>query len=100
MSRKNLDVSLRPATSFGFRAGTDQRSAAPRRFVASTAIGRIMQAALWSSVAIAMAGPATANPAGGSVVAGTATITQPKPNLTQINQSSSAAVINWQSFSV
>ena len=43
---------------------------------------------------------ALANPTGGQVVGGTATITTPNANSTQIKQSSQNAVINWQQFSV
>jgi filamentous hemagglutinin family protein len=42
---------------------------------------------------------AEAGPAGGSVVAGSANISQSGP-VTNINQSSNRAIINWQSFSV
>jgi filamentous hemagglutinin family protein len=45
-------------------------------------------------------GFAFANPAGGQVVAGQATITAPAPNGTVVNQSSSSAIVNWQSFNV
>jgi len=41
-----------------------------------------------------------ANPSGGQVVAGSATITNPSANGTVINQGSQSAIINWQQFSV
>lgn len=41
-----------------------------------------------------------ANPKGGKVVAGEATITKPNDSTVQINQSSQNAVINWQSFDI
>ncbi len=41
-----------------------------------------------------------ANPTGGHVVAGSATITNPNANHTIIDQSSQRAIINWQQFSV
>ena len=41
-----------------------------------------------------------ANPGGGQVVAGSATITSPSANGMVINQSSQSAVINWQQFSI
>jgi filamentous hemagglutinin family protein len=43
--------------------------------------------------------PALAGPAGGTVVDGTAAISQ-AGNVTNINQSSNRAVINWQGFSI
>jgi filamentous hemagglutinin family protein len=43
---------------------------------------------------------AMANPAGGSVAVGSATITNPSATQTVINQSSKRALINWNSFSV
>ena len=45
-------------------------------------------------------GLAAANPAGGQVVAGQATIHTPNAGTLVINQSSHAAAINWQQFSV
>jgi len=46
------------------------------------------------------AGGAEANPQGGTVVGGQATITQPAPNNVTVKQQSSKAIINWRSFSV
>ncbi|HUB84335.1 MAG TPA: filamentous hemagglutinin N-terminal domain-containing protein, partial [Rhizomicrobium sp.] len=43
---------------------------------------------------------AMANPAGGSVAVGSATITNPSATQTVINQSSKRALINWNSFSI
>ncbi|MBI5119891.1 MAG: filamentous hemagglutinin N-terminal domain-containing protein [Rhodospirillales bacterium] len=43
---------------------------------------------------------ALAGPQGGTVVDGQATITQPTPKSTVINQQSAKAVINWQSFNI
>jgi filamentous hemagglutinin family protein len=43
--------------------------------------------------------PAIAGPTGGTVVTGSATISQSGPT-TNINQSSNSAIINWQSFSI
>lgn len=43
---------------------------------------------------------ALANPTGGQVVGGSATISTPSANGTVINQGSQRAVINWQQFSV
>jgi len=41
-----------------------------------------------------------ANPLGGTVVGGSATISQPAPNNVTVNQQSNRAIINWQSFSI
>src|SRR5579859_1990741 len=105
MYRKNLKTSLIASTittatpSIAHRTTRDDR-AIIRRHRSSTAMGLALRAALWGGTAVALAAPAAANPAGGSVVAGTATITQPKPNVTQVNQSTGSAIINWQSFNV
>ncbi|HEX3881015.1 MAG TPA: filamentous hemagglutinin N-terminal domain-containing protein, partial [Stellaceae bacterium] len=44
--------------------------------------------------------PADANPAGGQVTAGTATIATPTPTVETINQSTQRAVIDWKSFNI
>lgn len=44
--------------------------------------------------------PAYAAPTGGQVQAGTATISQPAPGVTQIDQQTNKAVIDWRSFSI
>lgn len=41
-----------------------------------------------------------ANPIGGEVSSGSATISQPDANTTQINQTTDKAIINWQSFNI
>jgi filamentous hemagglutinin family protein len=41
-----------------------------------------------------------ANPTGGQVVSGTATINSPAPGTLTINQATSTAIINWQDFSI
>lgn len=43
---------------------------------------------------------AAANPKGGKVVGGSATITQTSPNRVDIRQTSDRAIINWKSFSI
>jgi len=50
--------------------------------------------------ALLAVGGAQANPQGGTVVGGQATITQPAPNNVTVKQQSSKAIINWRSFSV
>ncbi len=46
-----------------------------------------------------LAAPALANPSGGTIADGAATISQ-SANKVQINQSSNSAIINWQVFSI
>lgn len=48
---------------------------------------------------LAFSEPVIANPQGGQVVAGDATITQ-SSNKVQINQTSNKAIINWQTFNI
>ncbi|MBL6938464.1 MAG: filamentous hemagglutinin N-terminal domain-containing protein [Alphaproteobacteria bacterium] len=47
-----------------------------------------------------LAGVAVAQPTGGQVVLGTATITDKGPNSTVIDQKTGKAIINWNSFSI
>jgi filamentous hemagglutinin family protein len=54
----------------------------------------------WAAMSLLAPGFALAGPTGGHVIYGDATIDVPKPNLTQINQVSDSAIINWQEFSV
>ncbi|MGE4281265.1 MAG: filamentous hemagglutinin N-terminal domain-containing protein, partial [Magnetospirillum sp.] len=50
---------------------------------------------------LALTAPAArANPEGGSVVQGAATITQTNPRTVTVNQTTDKAVINWRSFSI
>ena len=58
-------------------------------------LGMAVLAAIWMLPSEVL----LANPNGGAVVGGSATITQ-TPGVTTINQSSSRAVINWQDFSI
>jgi filamentous hemagglutinin family protein len=54
-----------------------------------------------TGLAMSGATPAAyANPAGGEVVGGAATITQPNASTVNINQTTDRAAINWQSFSI
>ena len=41
-----------------------------------------------------------ANPEGGEVSAGSATITSPSANVVQVNQTSNKAVVDWRSFNI
>src|SRR5579862_2794608 len=47
-----------------------------------------------------MTAPSLANPTGGNVVAGSATISQPSSAVTTVTQQSDRAIINWNSFSI
>ncbi len=51
-------------------------------------------------LATLVAGPALANPTGGTVAAGSATITAPSPGTVAVVEQSERAIINWQSFSI
>ena len=52
------------------------------------------------AVALACASPAWANPTGGQVAAGSATIGMPSATSMVIDQTSNKAIINWNSFSI
>lgn len=54
----------------------------------------------WSLAIGAMPALALAQPTGGNVVAGSATISTPNANHTVIQQGSNKAIINWQGFSI
>ncbi|MCP5364188.1 MAG: filamentous hemagglutinin N-terminal domain-containing protein [Hyphomicrobiales bacterium] len=60
---------------------------------------RLLGTTMLTSVAVLAAATALANPQGGTVVGGQATITQ-APGLTTIDQASHKAILNWQSFSI
>ncbi len=63
--------------------------------------GNVFKVALWASVSvIALTATAYANPQGGEVVAGDATISTPTPTNTTITQQSDTAIINWRSFNI
>jgi len=47
-----------------------------------------------------VANPARANPAGGTVTSGSASIANPSSNATQVQQTSEGVVIDWSSFNV
>ena len=51
-------------------------------------------------MAALVATPAAANPQGGTVTAGSATISTPTATTTQVIQTTSKAVVDWQSFSI
>jgi filamentous hemagglutinin family protein len=56
--------------------------------------------AAMSVLGIAMASGVHANPVGGKVVAGTATVVQTSPQRLDIVQKTDRAIVNWQSFSI
>jgi len=63
-------------------------------------LSSLKRALLAGASALCLASLAFAGPEGGTVVAGTATISTPAPTTTQIDQSSDRAIINWNSFNV
>src|ERR1043165_6978638 len=77
-----------------------------RRVLRATgAAGSGDRARLLATTALCVAGlafaqPARANPTGGSVVGGTATIQQTTPNRVDIIQKTDRAVIDWRGFSI
>ncbi len=60
---------------------------------------RILKQAAAFCIALIMASITFANPTGGEVTAGSATITQ-TPDVTTIQQTTQKAIINWQSFNI
>jgi filamentous hemagglutinin family protein len=82
------------ATGAGSRAARPSRSA---RTFASHLFGLT---ALSSGVVLLANIPASANPKGGQVSAGSAVINQASPTQLDIVQSTDRAAINWQSFSI
>jgi fibronectin-binding autotransporter adhesin len=64
----------------------------PSKLIATLSLSALIMAAMLHQ-------PSHANPSGGAVVAGGATITT-NGTTTQINQSTNKAVINWQDFSI
>ena len=58
------------------------------------------QTAIWLALSLLFAGRALANPLGGVVAEGSASITGQGTATTTITQSTNRAVINWQSFDI
>ena len=73
-----------------------------KRIPASTSTLSVRLAArlLCSTAVLFLPGLAAANPIGGQVTAGSATISQPSASSTTITQQTEKAIINWQSFSI
>lgn len=74
-----------------------QRDSAPRSALRPLARGIALAMSILAGMAAA---PVRANPQGGVVVGGSASILQPSPALTSIRQYTPNAIINWQSFSI
>lgn len=68
----------------------------PRARLHASVVGSVSFSLLLAS----MPTPAAADPTDGTVVAGTATITQTAPNTTVITQTSQRAIIDWRSFNI
>src|SRR5690348_17088933 len=77
-----------------------KRPSTREQLLASTAVRLALQASVLAGLAVAATVPASANPTGGAVVQGSATINQSNPNNTVITQTTDRAAINWQSFSI
>lgn len=89
----------------GRTAGNEAASRRRGRLLATTALATTVLATRRLGIAAGLAllllpQAATANPQGGKVVGGSATITKTSPNRLDINQSSDRAIINWKSFSI
>ena len=84
------------------RSGASRPAVSSRPFSASRRL-RELQGPFATLTAVAallvFERPVVAGPAGGQVVGGSATISQ-SGSTTNVNQSSQAAIINWQSFSI
>jgi filamentous hemagglutinin family protein len=92
-----------PAASRGVTrnvASVAARRRTREQLLASTAIRLALQASVLAGLTYAATVPASANPTGGTVVGGAATINQSNPNNTVITQTTDRAAINWQSFSI
>jgi filamentous hemagglutinin family protein len=86
------------AKRYGWSLPIPARSASPfdrKTMLATTAFVALVGCGLFS-----FTNPVQAEPQGGVVVGGQATITTPAKGTTNINQSSQRAVIDWQSFSI
>ena len=62
--------------------------------------GAILAGAILVGAILVGGGAARANPEGGTVVAGDATITHPSPGEVVIDQRSEQVIVNWQAFSI
>src|SRR5690349_3806893 len=76
------------------------RSPTREQLLASTAVRLALQASVLAGIACAATVPASANPTGGTVVQGSATINQANPDNTVVTQTTDRAAINWQGFSI
>jgi filamentous hemagglutinin family protein len=75
---------------------SSSRSPGSTRRLARRLLGGVSGAALM----LAIGASALANPDGGTVVSGSATITQTDPKTLTINQTTDKAIINWRNFSI
>lgn len=86
-----------------WRTGADQTQGAPARLRSTTALGNVLIPLGGTVVAagtVLSLGLAHANPTGGKVVGGSATITATSPTRLDVHQKSDKAIINWQDFSI
>lgn len=61
---------------------------------------RLLAGVSGAALMLAVGASALANPDGGTVVSGSATITQTDPKTLTINQTTDKAIINWRNFSI
>src|ERR1700733_1682134 len=104
---------VRPSQRDAHKGRAKLRAAAPRAGLAPVELGirrpdsalaeglslrgRCLSSTALVGVLIAgLMGSAHANPTGGTVVAGGATISQPSSSLTNVTETTNRAVINWQ----
>src|SRR5690606_35904944 len=62
--------------------------------------GQRLGLAMASALSLTIPQHALANPLGGQVAAGSATISQPDSTTLNVNQGSDKAIINWQDFDI
>jgi len=89
------------SSSNGAVASTVPQPAVPQlKPLARSILAWARRPAAWSLALGTMPVLALAQPTGGAVVAGSATISAPDANHTVIQQASDKAIINWQAFSI
>jgi filamentous hemagglutinin family protein len=105
MTTNSLQGAHAPAARSALNAGLAQSTALTGSLArALTSLVPIVAAGglVVSTDALAQTAPVAPNtlPTGGTIVGGTATISQPDPNKLQITQSSDKAIIDWRSYSI
>src|SRR5258708_39980662 len=88
---------LRPQAPLALASARAPRAGIARQLRASTALRLMFRATAWSGVSIAIMSSASANPTGGNVVSGQASINQANPNRTHITQTTDRPALHRQS---